>query len=384
MTRSKFRPLQAVMLTSMLGLGTTSLALAQEAEEEDHWYDSLNVGAFVDAYGAVRSDRNGGPRAPDVSISGQGSPQGYPHEAYVQADGFGLAFAGVDVAYTGDKFGATISMRFGPGVNRFYAADVSPFGIQNITQAYATWKPLDKLTLDMGQFGTIYGAEVAESWRNLNYSRGGLYYAMQPFWHTGLRANYAINDKISVNGLVVNGVNTAFENNKSPSLGLQALVTPIDELMIAVGYLGALNPSAGGERNSNFDNFFDLVGTLTIGDFKTVLNADYNLYKLAGESENWWGVSVAPGYSFTNWIGAAVRVEYLMDSAGILFGARDSSLTTLTGTLDIKPIPNSGAVVLRPEFRYELTSDKYFVNNDNNPDDKFWSAHLGVVVTSMK
>jgi len=392
MMRSTFRSLQAAALISSLCLGVTSLTQAQDAEEqeEEHWYDGLSVGAFVDAYGALRSDRNSGPRAPNP-MSGQGSPVGYFHEAYVQADGFALAFAGTDISYSGDQFGATISLRFGPGVNRFYAADMGIFGIDNVTQAFATWKPFSKLTLDFGQFSTIYGAEVAESWRNLNYSRGGLYYAMQPFWHTGLRANLAITDMFALNALVVNGVNNAFENNKSPSLGLQALLTPNDAFFLAVGYLGALNPRAGGE--GLFHNFFDVVATVTAGDFKLILNGDYNMYKAAGgaDSENWWGASVAPGYSFTSWFGAAARVEYLSDSAN-LWGmtktngmlANKASLVTLTGTLDFKPVPNSSAVVLRPEFRYELAGDQYFYNGDNESDDKFWTAHLGVVVTSMK
>jgi hypothetical protein len=276
-------------------------------------------------------------------------------------------------------------------VTQFYAADPGLFGIGSITQAFVTWMPSEKLSLDLGQFGTIFGAEVAESWINLNYSRGGLYYAMQPFWHTGLRANYAINDMFGVNALVVNGVNNAFENNKSPSLGIQALITPIPELFIAAGYLGALNPRDGGEAASNFDHFFDLVATLSIGDFKVVANADLNLYRTKGEddSENWWGISLAPGYSITNWFGVAARVEYLSDSNNAVFGMAvddpgdSSSLTTLTGTLDFKPVPNSSALVLRPEVRYEMASDDYFLDGDNEATDKFWTVMLGAVVTSM-
>jgi hypothetical protein len=394
MMRSKFRSLQAAVLTSSMSLGLGSVALAQEAEdkEEGHWYDDISVGAFVDAYGALRSDRN----THKGGVLGSAT-SGYYHEAYTQAEGFALAFAGMDVAYSGEKFGATISLRMGPGAKRFYAADQGPFGNDYITQAYATWKPVDKLTLDFGQFYTIYGAEVAESWRNVNYSRGGLYYAMQPFWHTGLRANYAINDKFALNALVVNAVNTVYENNKSPSLGIQALITPSENFFLALGYLGPVNPRAGGEENTafaNFENFFDLVATVTAGDFKLVLNADYNLYRVkgAGDSENWWGVSVAPAYAFTDWFGIGVRGEYLSDSANT-WGmqnkmetpvAGDISLVTLTGTLDFKPVPNSSALVLRPEFRYEMASDQYFEDGDKNSTDQFWTALLGVVVTSMK
>ncbi len=190
MSHAPIRSLLNVLLVGSLSFGLSNLALAQTAEEapviaapseEASWTDDIKLGVFVDAYGALRSDNNDA-RAP-AEGSGQGSPAGYPHEAYVQASGFALAFAGADLAYAGEQFGATISLRFGPGVNRFYGGNTSDLGINNITQAYLTWKPVDKLTLDLGQFGTLYGAEVAESWRNVNYSRGGLYYAMQPFWH---------------------------------------------------------------------------------------------------------------------------------------------------------------------------------------------------------
>jgi hypothetical protein len=384
-------------LFSGMSLGIASLAHAQDAEEkeEEHWYDGISVGAFVDAYGALRSDRNTHAGSPLSIGSATG---GYYHEAYTQAEGFALAFAGLDVSYSGEQFGATISMRMGPGVKRFYAADQGLFGNDYITQAYATWKPFSKLTLDFGQFYTIYGAEVAESWRNVNYSRGGLYYAMQPFWHTGLRANIAIVDQFALNLLVVNAVNTVYENNKSPSLGIQALVTPNDNFFVALGYLAPLNPRAGGEEGTafaNFENFFDLVATVTAGDFKLVLNADYNLYRVKGvpDKENWWGVSAAPAYSFTNWFGAALRYEYLSDSANTwgmsnkrtgLPVAGDISLQTLTATLDFKPVPNSSALVLRPEFRYEMASDNYFEDGDKKPTDQFWTAMLGVVVTSME
>jgi hypothetical protein len=100
---------------------------------------------------------------------------------------------------------------------------------------------------------------------------------MQPFWHTGLRANLALSSAFALNALVVNGVNNAFENNKSPSLGLQAVITASDVLSVAVGYLGALNPTQGG--NGPFQNFFDVVATVTAGGFKLVANADLNLYK---------------------------------------------------------------------------------------------------------
>ncbi|MFT3925328.1 MAG: outer membrane beta-barrel protein [Myxococcales bacterium] len=403
--RSTFRSLKAALLACSVSMSLSGVAHAED--KAGSWTDNFTLGAYVDAYGALRSDSNRrrlpvvdgskvyGSNVPNGTNAGPQVTNGW--DAYVQNSGFTLASAGLDAAYSGEKFGATISLRFGPSVNRFYAQDQSPFGIENILQAYATWKPFSKLTLDMGQFYTIYGAEVFESWRNMNYSRGALYYSMQPFWHTGLRANLAVTDKLAINALLVNGVNTAYEGNKSPSLGLQVVATPTDELFFAVGWLGGLTPRDGDDEalaTKNFQDFFDFVGTGTFGDFKVVLNADLNLYKVkgSGDLENWWGVSVAPGYSFTNWFGAAARVEYLSDSAnsqliqGYVTGAPvagKTHLTTLTGTLDFKPVPNSSALVIRPEFRYELASDDSYKNWDGDPEKKFWSLALGAVVTSM-
>jgi hypothetical protein len=366
-------------------------------EAETPWYSNLKLGAFVDAYAAIRSDRNARPNFAGVAYGG------YYHEAYAQANGFALAFGGIDAAYSGEKLGATISLRFGPGLNRFYAADVSNLGIQNITQAFVTYKPVETLTLDLGQFTTIYGAEVLESWKNINYSRGALYYAMQPFWHTGLRANLVISDAIALNGLIVNGVNNAFENNKSPSLGLQAVITAGKTLTLAVGYLGAINPRDG--VNGIFQNFFDAVATITAGGFKLVANADLNLYKNPGSDngENFWGISVAPSYAFNDMLGIGVRFEYLADSAN-LWGmsktktpfvpettdtpatgtpASKAALTTLTATIDIKPIPGVTALILRPEFRVEFANNYYFYNKDEALTKTFWTLMLGAVVTSM-
>jgi hypothetical protein len=338
-------------------------------------------------------------------------PNGYPagpigpaHEAYVQQSGFSLASAGFDMAYAGEQFGATMSLRFGPSVARFYAADQSPFNIDNVLQAYVTWKPVHGLTLDLGQFYTMFGAEVFESWRNMNYSRGALYYSMQPFWHTGLRANYVVSDKLAFNAMLADGVNTSFAGAAAPIMGLQLVVTPIEELFVAAGAMIPFTPHTGVDNligTKNFQDFFDFVATATIKDFKIVTNADMNFYQPTStkqKTQNWWGLSFAPGYSITDWFGVAARYEYLSDSANSqlmmrtggtammpTFGAAHTHLSTLTGTLEFKPVAKSASLIMRPEFRYEWASNPDYQKWNGNfiTDRHFWTLHLGAVVTSM-
>ena len=371
--------------------------VAEEEEKPAPWYEGFSFSGFVDAYAALRSDKNNRPLSTPVPYGG------YYHEAYVQNNGFALAVAGVDASYSGDKLGATVSLRFGPAVNRFYAGNMRDLGLESITQAYVTYKPIEQLTFDLGQFGTIYGAEVLESWKNVNYSRGALYYAMQPFWHTGLRANIAVTEGFALNALIVNGVNNLYENNRSPSLGLQAVITASDVFSLAAGYLGALNPTQG--DNGLFQNFFDVVATVTTGGFRLVANADLNLYKpgAGADGENWWGISVAPAYAFSDMFGIGARVEYLSDSYN-LWGMTNTkvpyiaepedgqengvpsskaALTTFTFTVDIKPIPDVANFVLRPEFRYEIASNYYFFDKDNELTKNFWTVMLGAAVSSL-
>ena len=76
------------------------------------------------------------------------------------------------------------------------------------------------MSFDFGKFDTIYGAEVAESQDNLNYTRGVVYWFTQPLFHTGLRVNAELTDELMLRGLLVNGSNNTIDNNVGKNLGL--------------------------------------------------------------------------------------------------------------------------------------------------------------------
>ncbi len=347
------------------------------AEDEESPVDFM---LFVDAYGGWQTAQAGTP-VPFHRAYALNSPE------FVNENGFSLSFAGLDVSYDGGQLGATASLRFGPSVVLFHGNDPF-FGIDNIVQAFVTWKPVDGLALDLGQFGTIYGAEVAESWMNLNYTRGGLYYAMQPFWHTGLRASYDISDAFTVKGMVVNGVNNisdATTDEGAPSLGLQLAVTPSEAFGLAVGGLISTDPE---DDDNSFDRFVDVVATLSLGDFSAIANFDYNMDVLEGENTSYWGASLAMGYAFTDMFGLAVRGEYLSDPDSVLYAdlataapfEDGASVVTLTGTIDVKPVPGSQNLILRWDNRYETSSEDIFFDNDGEPTDGWFASVIGMVV----
>ncbi len=354
----------------------------------------VTVSAFVDAYLGLQTARMG----TDVPY----------HRAYAtnfgfaNENGFSLSFAGADIVYDGGAAGATISLRAGPSVPIYYGGDTGgPFGIDNITQAFVTWNATDSLTLDVGQFGTIYGAEVAESWLNLNYTRGGLYYAMQPFWHTGLRAGLTLNDAMGLKFLVVNGANTITEVGEVrldddgvtpeddpvflPSFGAQFTYSG-GPLGLAVG--GLLGPE---EDADGFNMFFDVVATVDLSPLTLVFNADFNQDSHSDrDSTSFWGVSAAAGYALSDSFGIAGRLEFLSDSDNELYGAvddmgmaaEDVTVTTITGTLDFKPIPDSQMLVIRWDNRYEMGSEDIYFDSDGETDGAWFQSVVGFVVHS--
>jgi len=364
----------------------------EEAPAEEEGPFSYMV--FGDAYVSVQTAQPGSPSAPWRAYEANAVVAAPPPAAgaaslatFGAENGFGLAFAGVDLAYSGDHFGVTTSLRFGPGVTKFYAADMGGLGVAGITQAFATWMPSDKLTLDFGQFGTIYGAEVAESWVNLNYTRGGLYYAMQPFWHTGLRAALSLSDAVTLKALVVDDVNSVSLLSTAGGdvqAGLQLAVAAGD-LGLYIGTLQTL-----GTQNVLFDRFFDVVLTYMPGDFSLVFNADFNAQDTATEifgGNKYLGVSLAAGYAFSPVFGLAGRVEVLdfsLDDAAATgatgIGSGDE-VVTATLTLDIKPVKDLDNVVLRWDNRLEAALDTQpLFDGGGAATDMWFASTIGLAV----
>ncbi|HTM44805.1 MAG TPA: outer membrane beta-barrel protein, partial [Polyangiaceae bacterium] len=344
-------------------------AEAAAAEKQESASESnLHLSAFVDANYAYTTAHSNTPVAAHRAFEAN-TGDALTH------NGFNLSWFGVDANYDDGKIGATGSLRFGTAVPVYLGGNKTDLGIENLTQAFATWHPYDKLQLDFGQFSTIYGAEVAESWKNLNYTRGALYFLMQPAWHTGMRVIYTPISALTVTGLVVNGANTVVDDDSAPSLGLQLAYAPTQRFSLNAGYLGAVQPKSSGD---NFDNLFDLVSTVHAGDFTLILNGDLAFSQRTAQDFNaagapirtistptYFGGSLALGYQFSHLFGAALRGEFLQDHHNRLYrynNVKRVNTGTVTATLDLKPIEKSDNLVIRWDNRIEASNHDIFAN----------------------
>lgn len=356
-------------------------AVEEEAADEGNWYDDLSFGVFADAY--YLADWN----MPEDPTSWSNAA----HRAYDLSNGFNLAFGGVDLKYAGEKVGGTISLRYGNGGQRLIGS-AEP-ALAPLWQAYGTWSPTDSLSFDLGQFGTIYGAEVAESWVNLNYSRGALYYLMQPFYHIGLRATYAASDMLALKLMVVNGTNNlggplgfGEDGNHTPHIGAQVGFTPADSVALYLGYYTGAAASGFGQvdldddgfpdnltDDGSWEHFVDFVGVVTAGKLTLVGNVDF--YTLPDADSLYWGASLAAGYAITDQFGAAIRGE-ILHNPDLFITDQYKRLITATGTLTYSPVD---ALTLRLETRFESANTDIYQARDEVRDWGLTSTVSGVV-----
>ncbi|HEY1534932.1 MAG TPA: porin, partial [Polyangiaceae bacterium] len=185
------------------------------AADED-WYDAFDVRLFADAYYSVNYN------FPKPQAGGNDLIR-----AFDTNNGFALAWAGLDISHPADPVGGTLALRFGPSAKRYNSSCLTAkcdadYGLENVKQAFASWRPGGEgsaVSLDFGKFDTIYGAEVAESQDNINYTRGALYWLGQPLFHTGLRVNVELGQYVSLRALAANGWNNSVDNNAGKTFG---------------------------------------------------------------------------------------------------------------------------------------------------------------------
>lgn len=393
-------------------------------ERGDSWYDSIEFSAFADAYASVNYNFPKPQYGNNVL------------RAHDYSNGFALSWVGVNASYPAAPVGATISLRFGPTAHQIGAGCLaddkahcdSGEGLENVKQAFASWKPGGSdsfLTLDLGKFDTPYGAEVAESHLNMNYTRSMLY-ASQPVVHTGLRASFAIADSFDFKVLAVNGWNNTIDNNVGKTFGAQLNFhlrdsEDADLLGVSVGYLGgpehddtlvvkcgagssfsksssscianstATQPSQGvlDRASSNTEGWRHLVDLVVTSNpierLRLVLNADFGVdnYRSAAdsgqfESSSYYGVLLGARVAVVEQFGVAARGEFFHDSRGFINPYANNPQDLWGGTLTLDYLP-ADFLTIRLDNRFDWSSREIFTKSIRDQTGSQFTTTLGVV-----
>ncbi len=403
---------------------------AAGVDEESAWYDELKLGAFVDGYAGINLS------TPKPQLGRN------RFHAYNLANGFSLAWGGLDVEYGAQEFAGTLSLRFGPSASALAGGDAE-HGLENVKQAFASWRPSSKFSLDFGKFDTIYGAEVADSQANFNYTRGLLYWLGQPVFHTGLRAAIDISPQFWITALAVNGWNNTIDNNSGKTFGVQfstSIPRGSDEtplLDVHLGYLAGpeqrdygvltdycppgetFNPGSGACDASNpassptvqrdagaannveaFRHFIDLVANFhPSNDLSLLLNFDVGFegtrvgspddYGALNEfdGQSWWGLAVGARYAFSPVWAGALRGEVFGDPDARATSGDDphvndvQDLMLYSGTLTIEAAPSDN-LLFRLDARLDGANEAVFPRQLRSYEQIQPTLVLGVVATT--
>jgi hypothetical protein len=289
----------------------------------------------------------------------------------------------------GKPFGMRVDLQYGQATQTLQgssANELRPDIYRNVYQAYGSyWIPIhgSLLTLDFGKWASSLGLEGNYTKDQINYSRS-FWFNYLPFYHSGLRASYKVNDQLSFNYWITNGTqqSEAFNNFKDQLFGFA--YSPLSSLTWTFNYyLGqehpdimvVTNPGPGqGNLPSQQGTTFVPIqnppnGRLRILDsyltwrptsaLTLAAEADYVTQQLYTSSphQRVTGGALYARYEFTPKLALALRGEYLADDAGLFSGA-PQYLKEATFTAQYKL---AEGFIAYGEWRRDASNASYFL-----------------------
>jgi len=282
-----------------------------------------------------------------------------------------------------DHYGFTVRLRTGQDANNLPGG-----GNLTVQEAYMTYviPQMTKLSLIGGKFVTPEGYEGVDTVNNPNFSEGLLFTFAEPITHTGIKANYMINDKANATIGVVNGWDVAPDNNDAKTILWQLATTPTKQISWSFqGLYGKELPDPTHSQRLSLDTVLGVNPTDKLS---------FNLQGNWGEQTNDPGT--AAGEGTTHWDGLGfwaslattskfteiARFEVLNDQNGAdRFNVVDPGTSTprtprtfADGTTNqtVKEFTLTHKTMLtaslgnRLEYRHDWSNEAYFEKSDGS------------------
>ena len=307
---------------------------------------------------------------------------------------FSLGLVQTAVTYTKGKMKVVADLTFGPNAELGNFGNIGSSAI-NIKQAYGTYNFTDKLAFTIGQFGTHIGYELIDAPLNYNYSLSYLF-GNGPFYHTGAKLDYTVNDKFGLMVGLVNGWDELSDFNNKKSVTGQVHLVPVEGFQVYANLISGDESnglSAFGTKKGSLTNLFDLTTSFQVNDvFKIGVNAAYGHFETAYDRAitdediaaatpedatlmmsdragakdtdgDWKGAALYLNYALSPTFGLGLRAERFSDPKGLrYFGPIEATGITLTGDIKLA----DGNFLIKPEIRYDKTKNDYFVAGADN------------------
>ncbi len=318
----------------VVALLATVNVFAQDEEEKD---PPLSISGFADVYYQYNFNEN----APGLT-------------SFTAANNsIELGMANVVLSKQVGKVGFVADLGFGQRANDANGTGAST--LDAVKQLYITYAPSDKVTLTAGNFGTHVGYEIIDANGNFNYSTSYLF-SYGPFYHTGIKADFALSDKIGAMIGIFNDTDSKIDVAAGKHIGAQLSYSD-DKIGLYLNYLGG---NAG--VDSTDAHQIDLTGTFQASDdFLIGLNvSNKSIVPDAGDNTSWFGTAVYLNYDVSEKFGLGLRGEYFADGDGEALGLGDVNVTEFTLSANLK----EGPFTFIPEFRIDSASEDIFFDAD--------------------
>jgi hypothetical protein len=277
---------------------------------------------------------------------------------------FGLGMANIVASKDLGKVSFTADLMFGPraeATNYYYGTNSMSF----IKQLFVSYKPTDKVKFTFGNFMTFVGYELVEASNNLNYSMS-YNYTNGPFFHTGLKADFALTDKLSLMVGVFEPTDTKFYNGEKSKLNVGGQLAYVNGgFKIYVNAITgkshspfALNP-AGVDTTTSGVAVLDVTTSYQVTPkFGLGLNIINKSAKLSdtpkAARDAFTGYAAYANYAVSDKFTIAARGEYFDDSKGVALLKSKITAFTLSGNVKID------ALTIIPELRFDSAKDAIF------------------------
>jgi len=368
---------EAVMIIQSLKRSTlfaAALSLAGVGYSADvKWYDAVTIGGHVQAsYNANLSK----------SLPQTNQLRGY--DSHVNTFSLNQFQLKIGKALAGDDkygFGAKLLMGRDAGVIKSFDSSNTTTGAKDfdVQEAYGLFKcPWTGTVMTAGKFVTSMGIEVIESPANNQVSPGLLFFNGMPYTHTGLKGNYALNDRLNFTAGVVNGWDYEQDNNDGKTIIWQVATTPMAGAF--VNFQGTYGPEKNTETagpppvngNGSKRSALDLTLGTTVKNItlmgEALYGQDSNVRPLGGTKTgdvHWSGYGLWIGTSLSSYLNPSARFEIFEDNNGAdkLGRGKNNTAKTLTLTNKFKVTDNA---FTRLEYRHDFSNEAVYTRNNGS------------------
>ena len=239
------------------------------------------------------------------------------------------------------------------------------------------------LQVRFGRMATFMGVEVIETPLNPNLSIGNEFIYVENFTQTGVSVEHRFNRFIDAQFRVLNGWDQVQDVNNRLSYMARVGLSP--DALTTIAFEGFVGPEQA-NNNAALRTGAEVMVSRKVGKVTTFLQGDVGREQRnaalpdATRDATWWAASSWFVVDATPTVGVALRADYLNDRnaarTGAAFGiagAPQHRLASATATLNLKGFPG---MLLRPEIRYDRSSQRVFAAQNNQITFGMSAAYL--------